>query len=162
MYFEVVHHEGLPFQVKAGEQLLEDIGTKFNIDASAKGSIITTLIEGSVHIQLHEKKATLKPGEQITSADKNEISVEQGVNIEKALAWKNGLFYFQNARIRTVMDQISNWYDVDVIYQGSETKEVFSGQIDKSLTLEQVLQGLQQPGLSITLNNNHQIIVSRN
>ena len=59
------------------------------------------------------------------------------------------------------MNQLSNWYNVDVDYQDIETKELFSGQIDKSLDLEQVLKGLQQPGVAFTLNNNHQIIVSR-
>ena len=57
------------------------------------------------------------------------------------------------------MEQISKWYNVPVVYQGPDTKELFSGQIDKSLTLTQVLQGQQQPGVSFRLNNNNQIIV---
>ena len=149
-------------RVKTGGQLLEDIGTKFNVDASAAGSVMTTLVEGSISVQFNDKKVTLSPGEQtIASAEKNEFSVQQHANLEKALAWKNGLFYFQNASLQTVMNQLSNWYNVDVVYQDIETKELFSGQIDKSLDLEQVLKGLQQPGVAFTLNNNHQIIVSR-
>lgn len=162
VYFEVAHHPGLPFRVKAGGQLLEDIGTIFNIEASTSDIIVTTLVEGAVSIQFNNKKASLNPGEQsIASTGKNEFSVQQHANLEKALAWKNGLFYFQNADLHTVMNQLSNWYNADVIYQGSETKELFSGQIDKSLALEQILLGLQQPGITFTVNNNHQIIVSR-
>ncbi len=162
VYFEVTHHPDRPFRVKAGGQLLEDIGTKFNMDASMTGSVITTLVEGSLSVQLNDKKAILKPGEQtIVSEGKNEFNVENHANLEKALAWKNGLFYFQNATLQTVMNQLSNWYNVDVVYQGSETEELFSGQIDKSLALTQILQGLQQPGVAFRLNNNRQIIVSR-
>ena len=160
VYFEVAHHTGLPFRVKAGRQMLEDIGTTFNIDASNESSAITTLIEGSVAVQIGDRKATLNPGEQALASDnKNEFRIEKHANLEKALAWKNGLFYFQNADLHTVMKQLSNWYDVEVVYQGLESKDLFSGQIDKSLSLTQVLQGLQQPGVTFTLTNNNQIIV---
>jgi transmembrane sensor len=160
VYFEVVHNAALPFRVKAEEQMVEDIGTTFNIDASAEKSIVTTLITGSVKVNFNDKEAVLNPGEQtLLSESKNELLVQKNSNIEKALAWKNGLFYFQNTPLHTVMEQLSNWYQAEVIYQGPDSKELFSGQIDKSLTLTQVLQGLQQPGVSFKLNDNNQIIV---
>ena len=160
VYFEVAHNAALPFRVKAGEQVVEDIGTTFNIDASSDRKVITTLVEGSVSVRVNDKKEIMQPGEQvITSGDKNEFTIEKHTNLEKALAWKNGLFYFQNTPLHTVMEQLSNWYQAEVIYQGPDSKELFSGQIDKSLTLTQVLQGLQQPGVSFSLNNNNQIIV---
>jgi transmembrane sensor len=160
VYFEVTHNAKHPFQVKAGKQIVEDIGTTFNIDATADLKVSTTLIEGSVSVLFNNKKEIMKPGEQaITSEDKNEFIVDQHANIEKAVAWKNGLFYFQNTPLRSVMEQLSNWYTAEVIYRGADSKELFSGQIDKSLTLTQVLQGLQEPGVSFRLNNNNQIIV---
>jgi transmembrane sensor len=162
VYFEVAHHTGLPFRVKAGGQMLEDIGTTFNIDASNESSVITTLIEGSVAVQFGDKKTTLSPGEQaLVSDDKNEFRIDKHANLVQALAWKNGFFYFQNASLHDVMKQLSNWYNVEVVYPGFETRELFSGQIDKSLTLAQVLQGLQQPGVTFTLTNNNQLIVGQ-
>ena len=160
VYFEVTHNAKLPFQVKAGKQLVEDIGTTFNIDASSESKVSTTLIEGSVSILFNNKKEIIKRGEQaISSEEKNDLIIDQHANIEKAVAWKNGLFYFQNTPLHSVMDQLSNWYHAEVIYQGHDSMELFSGQIDKSLTLSQVLQGLQEPGVSFRLNNNNQIIV---
>jgi transmembrane sensor len=160
VYFEVAHHSGLPFQVKAGRQLLEDIGTSFNINASSNDSVITTLVEGSVSVQLSGNKAILSPGEQLfASENKDDFRIDKHANLEKALAWKNGLFYFQNADLHTVMTELSNWYNVEVVYRGVENKALFSGQIDKSLTLAQVLKGLQQPGTSFTLRDKNQIIV---
>ena len=161
VYFEVTHNAKHPFQVKAGKQVVEDIGTTFNIDASPESKVSTTLIEGSVSVQFNDKKEIMKPGEQaISSDDKNELIIDQHANMEKVMAWKNGLFYFQNTPLQTVMEQLSKWYNVQAVYQGPDTKELFSGQIDKSLTLTQVLKGLQQPGVSFRLNNNNQIIVS--
>ncbi len=160
VYFEVVHNPGLPFRVKAGEQLVEDIGTAFNVDASAEHRISTTLIEGSVSVLFNDKKEIMKPGEQvITSGDKNDIILDQHANIEKIMAWKNGVFYFHHDELPAVMSQLADWYHVDVMYQGNETKAHFSGQIDKSLSLTQVLRGLQQPGVAFTLNDDHQIVV---
>jgi transmembrane sensor len=160
VYFEVRHNTKIPFQVKAGKQLVEDIGTTFNINASSEGIVSTTLIEGSASIQFNDRKEIIKPGEKaVSSGDRNELIIDQHANMEKVMAWKNGLFYFQNTPLQNVMEQLSNWYNVQVLYQGPDTKELFSGQIDKSLTLTQVLQGLQQPGVSFKLNNNNQIIV---
>jgi transmembrane sensor len=160
VYFEVAHQSGLPFQVKAGRQLLEDIGTSFNINASANDSVITTLVEGSVSVQLSRNKAILSPGEQVfASENKDEFRIDKHANLEKALAWKNGLFYFQKADLHTVMTELSNWYSVGIVYRGFENKASFSGQIDKSLTLAQVLNGLRQPGVTFTLNDKNQIIV---
>jgi transmembrane sensor len=160
VYFEVAHHSGLPFQVKAGRQLLEDIGTSFNINASSYDSVVTTLVEGSVSLQLSGNKVILSPGEQVfASENKDEFRIDKHTNLEKALAWKNGLFYFQNADLHTVMKELSNWYKVEVVYRGFENKASFSGQIDKSLTLAQVLKGLQQPCVNFTLNDKNQIVV---
>ena len=160
VYFEVAHNSELPFQVKAGRQLLEDIGTSFNINASANDSVITTLVEGSVSVQLGGNKAILSAGEQVfASENKDEFTIDKHPNLEKALAWKNGHFYFQNADLHTVMTELSNWYNVEVVFRGFENRASFSGQIDKSLTLAQVLNGLRQPGVTFTLNDKNQIIV---
>jgi transmembrane sensor len=60
-----------------------------------------------------------------------------------------------------VKNQIADWYKVDVSFDGVSGKEKFNGQIDKSLTLSQVLHGLQQPHLNFILTDNHVLVKSR-
>ena len=164
VYFEVAHHADHPFRVKTGGLQIEDIGTTFNIKSTAENSLSTaTLVEGSARVTFRKQEATLSAGQQtLVSTGDNSILVVQNANLTEALAWKNGFFYFRNAGLTDVMKQISDWYQADVIYKGDPGKELFNGQIDKSLSLSDVLQGLQQPGVKFSLDNsNRQITVIR-
>lgn len=50
-YFEVAHNAKMPFKVHAGSQVVEVLGTHFNVMAYAEDKVIkTTLLEGSVKI----------------------------------------------------------------------------------------------------------------
>jgi ferric-dicitrate binding protein FerR (iron transport regulator) len=153
VYFEVTHHAGYPFRVKTSGETIEDIGTSFNLRSFADDSTTkATLVEGSVRIELNGQQATLNAGQQsVVTSRNNEIHIEKNANIAEALAWKNGYFYFQNASLSAVMKQLSDWYQVGVVYKGRQGSELFSGQIDKSLSLSDVLQGLQQPGVKFSL-----------
>jgi transmembrane sensor len=163
IYFEVAHHADYPFLIKSGGVQIEDIGTIFNINSFADNpSATATLVEGSARVTVNNREATLIAGQQsVISAGKNEISIVKNVNLTQVLAWKNGFFYFQNASLKDVMKQISDWYQVGVVYQGNPGKELFNGQIDKTLSLADVLQGLQQPGVKFSLDSLHQITVIR-
>jgi ferric-dicitrate binding protein FerR (iron transport regulator) len=162
-YFEVAHHTGYPFRVKTGGQTVEDIGTSFNIRSVTDDSATTaTLVEGSVNIEWNNRQFTLSAGQQsVVSIHDNEIRIEKNANITEALAWKNGYFYFQNASLPAVMKQLSDWYQTGVVYKGKPGKELFSGQIDKSLSLSNVLQGLQQPGVKFILGEKQITVVQQ-
>jgi hypothetical protein len=162
IYFEVAHHPDYPFRVKTGGLQIEDIGTIFNIKSFADhASSTATLVEGSARVTFQSQQATLKKGQQsVVAAGQNDIRVIQNPNLTEALAWKNGFFYFQDAGLKDVMKQISDWYHVSVVYKDNPGKELFNGQIDKTLSLSDVLQGLQQPSVKFSLDGN-QITVIR-
>lgn len=142
VYFEVAHNDKQPFKVKAGEQIVEDIGTAFNINAYPdEGAIRTTLIEGSVKVSEGKDATVLKPGEQ-TIAGLQQFRVQHSVDIDQVMAWKNGLFSFDHADLQTVMRQLARWYDVDVRYEGQIPAKAFNGKIGRTLTLSQALDVL--------------------
>src|SRR5450631_2493989 len=65
VYFEVKHDSAKPFRVKTGDQVIEDIGTSFNVSAYPDETTIkTTLITGSVKVESDGQKTTILPGEQ--------------------------------------------------------------------------------------------------
>ena len=119
--------------------MIEDIGTAFNVNAyDDEPEMRTTLVSGSIKI----KNSVLKPGQKAT-VQKGNIRVSQG-NISQALAWRNGFFSFEHADMHEVMRQVSRWYNVDVIFEGKQDKVFFEGEIGRSLTLAQLLKGLEQ------------------
>lgn len=152
-YFEIVSDKFRPFQVKSINQIVEVLGTHFNINTyEDSGFIETTLIEGSVRVTQNYsngkpyKTKLLKPGQQsLTNLVKPEIKIED-VDIEKEIAWKNGFFMFKDTGIQDIMREIERWYDVKVQYEGKIPSEEFTGIISRNVEITKMLEVLEQGG----------------
>jgi transmembrane sensor len=142
--FEVLHQPSKPFRVISAGQKVEVLGTHFNINTYTGGKIArTTLLEGRIALSTASQRRILKPGEQasITSGHTSgEINVRQLADAGDAVAWRNGIFHFDNAGIQEVMDVFSLWYDVDITVEAGVRERLFSGDIHKTLTLQKALQ----------------------
>lgn len=140
-YFEVVHNAQQPFKVYSKGQIVEDIGTAFNINAyEDESEIRTTLVEGlaTVNSQL------IKPGQQAQLKGKDLKIVKANVNAE--VAWKKGEFVFDEESIGSIMRKLARWYDIEVIYQGVDPAETFGGSISRFEDVSKVLQNLELTG----------------
>lgn len=151
VYFEVAKNAQKPFWVKINDEMyVEVLGTHFNISSyQNEGSVKTTLLEGSVQMISGKDKAILKPGQQgrATRQENNsagkKIKILNDVNIEKVMAWKNGLFDFQDASLEEVMGQLERWYNIEVVYEKGIPAFEFIGKMGRDLSLEEVLRGLE-------------------
>lgn len=142
VYFEVAHNAAMPFRVKSENQLIEVLGTYFNVNTyNAKSSAKTTLLSGSIALTNSHQRIILKPGEQgIVAA--HAMSVKN-VDPAEVIAWKEGYFDFTAADIGSVIDELGRWYNVDIHYNGTATKETFTGRIPRSWPFEKVLNLLK-------------------
>ena len=143
-YFEVASDKSKPFRVASKDQEVVVLGTHFNINAYGnEGSSQTTLLEGSVKVNVHNNIKLLKPGQQARVLPSSEIKIINNVETDAVIAWKNEKFQFVKADIQTVMRQIERWYDVEVEYQAKISTH-FGGSISRNVNLDQVLNILQQ------------------
>ncbi|MFB9109466.1 FecR family protein [Flavobacterium gyeonganense] len=143
-YFEVAKNKNKPFIVKSDTQTIEVLGTHFNVHAyHNEPSVKTTLLEGSVAVTSKDQKAVLKPGEQSNvTANVSRITIRK-VDIEAAIAWKNGRFKFDNADLKTVMKQLERWYGIKVEYRGDVSDVRFNGGTFMNKNLSEVLKVLE-------------------
>ena len=143
-FFDVKHDGKMPFRVKTGGQITEDIGTLFDInDYKDEPLVKTTLIEGGISVARGGELAVLKPGEQAqinAEGTGQKIRVVNNVDTDEIMAWKNGLLQFTNADIRTIMRQLARWYDVDVVYEGKVTQRLFTGDIHRNINASEAMQ----------------------
>lgn len=144
-YFEVAKNKQKPFRVKINEQTtVEVLGTHFNINSyQNEEHINTTLLEGSVKVINGNERIIITPGQQAQVAGQAKIKVVNGVDLEKVMAWKNGMFNFQDATLKEVMRQLERWYDIDVVYEKGVAEPEFMGKMGKDLSLSEVLRGLR-------------------
>lgn len=162
-YFEVARNKNVPFHVKTANQLVEVLGTHFNINAyEDEGATTTTLLEGSVRLSAGAGKKVLKPGEQASvTTGRTDILLETATNVEKIVAWKNGVFAFDNEDLETIMRQISRRYDVDVVYATPLPKEKFFGEIPRNSKLSEVCKILELNNLSFEISGRSLKVSSR-
>lgn len=157
-YFEIAHNDRKPFTVSVNGVDVQVVGTVFNINSYPdESSMKTTLLKGAVKVKQGNQQVMIKPGEQAEVVDNN-ISVKKDVNINKEVAWKNGLFYFKNESLRTIMRQISRWYDVDVIYEGKISDELISGKMYRNANLSEVLKLLSELDVKFSIEGKKLII----
>jgi transmembrane sensor len=144
-YFEVAHDATKPFEVTANGMEVQVLGTHFNINAYDDDNYIkTTLLEGSVKVTKGNESVLIVPGEQAkVSSSTDVIKIKKDADLDEAVAWKNGFFYFSHAGLQTVLHEFSRWYDVDVEYEGVLPQRVFEGKIQRSLNLSEVLKILE-------------------
>jgi len=150
----------MPFIVDInGKAEVEVLGTHFNINAyDDEPAIKTTLLEGSVKVIRGGATALLKPGEQVSISHSSQLSQPIPVQTEVVMAWKNGLFSFTGDDLKTVMRQLSRWYNIEVKYEGEIPARKFSGEITHDLTLSQLMNGLQSLGIKFSIEGRTMIV----
>jgi transmembrane sensor len=164
VYFEVVKNAKMPFKVKVNDATgIEVLGTHFNINSyKNETSINTSLLEGSVRITNGPQQTILKPGQQgQVSYDvaQSPIKVVPNVDMEKVMAWKNGVFNFQDATLEEVMRQLERWYDIEVVYAEGVPHQEFIGKMGRDLNLSEVLRGLEMNKVHFRLEEGRKVIV---
>lgn len=148
-YFEVAPDKARPFRVLSQQQIVQVLGTHFNISAYEEDAAArTTLLEGSVRIWLPQGRQSklLQPGQQALSHHGGKDIAVQAVDVEKAVAWKNGYFMFENEDLESIMRQLERWYDVEVTYAGEVKDLKFGGMVSRSKNISQTLRILELTG----------------
>ncbi|MBN8864935.1 MAG: FecR domain-containing protein [Sphingobacteriales bacterium] len=170
VYFEVAKQadesgKRKPFRVKINDQTqVEVLGTHFNINSYAdEASINTTLLEGSVRIVNGQQNTLLQPGQQAQingkSAGTKAIRVVNDVALDKVMAWKDGLFDFQDASLEEVMRQLERWYDLEIVYEKGIPKLEFVGKMGRDLSLANVLRGLEMSNVHFRIEEGRRLVV---
>ncbi|TKC05493.1 FecR family protein [Pedobacter polaris] len=147
-YFEVAKNKALPFRVMSKNQEIEVLGTHFNVNTYMDDkSIKTTLLEGSIKISNQKSVKILKPGEQavIQNYGLAAINILANVDTDDETAWKNGQFRFNNANLKTILNQLERWYDIKIDYSTVPEKR-YNGMVPRKAKLSEVLSMLELTG----------------
>lgn len=163
VYFEVVKNPRMPFKVSINNKaLVEVLGTHFNVNAYPnEASVKTTLLEGSVKVtpeagnqksevgsQRSEHSVVLKPGEQAEqSGAHSPLTIHHSPDLEQVMAWKNGLFNFEGASFKEIMQQLERWYDIEVVYEKGIPDIEFEGKMTRDVPLNDLLKMLERSAI---------------
>ncbi|WP_352432874.1 FecR domain-containing protein [Mucilaginibacter sp. PAMB04168] len=146
-YFEVAKDKTKPFIVQTADAEVKVLGTHFNVMAYPDDKVKeTTLLEGAVQVAHLSHQQILKPGQQaLFQAGVDQLQIKE-IDAEDVIAWKNGLFLFDNHTIDDVMKQIERWYDLEIEYAGAKPQMSFTGVIPRNSNVSKVLHVLELTG----------------
>lgn len=153
--------------------------------------INTTLLEGSIRIVKRqtangkENSIILKPGQQAqilvgekklqvselpkeaaakkTTDQKAQpgVTVISNTDLDKVMAWKNGVFDFNNIAFDDAMYQLERWYDIQVVYEKGIPADIeLSGKMTKDVTLNELVTILEKIGVKCRLEGRKLLIQS--
>ncbi|MGN6416922.1 MAG: FecR family protein [Pseudobacter sp.] len=186
-YFEVAQDASKPFFVQTGTADIAVLGTHFNVSAYPEEDWKTTLLEGKVSVMSPEASRridtqsqqtstfrfeppmVLKPGQQAVISGLNRpitpsssrlptITVKKA-DIDETIAWKEGFFHFNGASVENIMQQVSRWYDVDIVYKDTASSNaLFNGRINRTIRLSGIVNALKQGGINCSIQQKHLLV----
>lgn len=168
--FEVAKDAGKPFLVNVNNKAsIEVLGTLFNVSAyENEKTINTTLLNGSIKVATHPASVVLKPGQQAqisTTSGPNKpegkIEIMNHPDLEKTMAWKNGLFNFEGAGIEEVMRQLERWYNIDVVYENGIPDIQFIGEMSRQISLSDLLEILRRTEVDFRVEGRKLIVLNK-
>jgi transmembrane sensor len=151
-YFEIAPNKTQPFIVKTPKDHITVLGTAFNVNAYPDEPVSkTSLITGSIKIS----DKVIQPGQAYFHGKVIQTNSDQDI------AWKNGVFNFNDMDVASAMRQISRWYNVNIVYPGKVPDEKLIGELGRDLTLSQVLQSLSDIGIHTQLDGHVLTVLSK-
>lgn len=169
-FFEVAENKAKPFRVLTRNQVVDVLGTSFNINSYPEETAVkTTLITGAAQVSVahtgmlgKNKNSTalkLVPGEETILSETGMIKKQQA-DIESAVSWKEGLIVFSGVPFDVIMRQIGRWYNVDIIYATGIPNVSFRGEMRRGVKLSVLLEFLRDSGIHFRMEEGRKLIIT--
>ncbi|MBC6999151.1 FecR family protein [Cytophaga sp. FL35] len=144
-FFKVTSSEvnyGSSFNVVNRFQKIQVLGTEFNVKAySDDDTIRTTLLEGSVEISKDGISKKLSPNQQSEITRESMAINIKDVDAQQEIAWMRGLFSFNDEPLESIMESLSRWYNVDIVFEEAAKKNhTFTGIVERSESIYDLLK----------------------
>ena len=116
-------------------------------DGLGNTSFVFSLEKEQKFLQENMDGYTLHPGEQVVyNKESGEVTVAN-VDVSYVTAWREGRLRFRDRPLKEIMDFISRWYDVDVVYEDEVVKNyLFGCNFNRHVTVTPLLELFQSTG----------------
>jgi len=140
-YFEVRHKPETPFIVEVGDAKIRVLGTSFNIKTDENTNITTTLTEGSLRFETSDQQVVLSPNQQLSYVASSRNIEVSPVDIEKELAWTEGVIRLRNILFTELIDDLVKKFKIDIVINNENLKKssvYMTGSFAEEQSLEEI------------------------
>lgn len=156
-YFEVAKDADRPFRVHVDKNVVQAIGTAFNVDYSRFANLEVTVTEGTVKLVSPPKikqilsgslkeESILKSGQHAVLANTEDHNLQpiSESEITKKLAWKSGMIIFERESLRDALAELSRYTLVEFVLADPAMENMLVGGYFKSGDIDGLLQALEE------------------
>jgi|26BtaG_2_1085354.scaffolds.fasta_scaffold00186_16 ferric-dicitrate binding protein FerR (iron transport regulator) len=163
-YFDVsssIEHAGSGFRVNNKSQIIEVLGTEFNVKAyKDEEHIYTTLVEGEVLFIAGAVEEKLAPSQQMVLNISNGNMLVMEVNVYNEISWKDGIFSFRRKPLGEIMRVLSRWYDIEVIFENKKLENAgFNGVLGRDQNIEEIIEAIKNFGIIENYEINNKTVI---
>jgi transmembrane sensor len=143
--FEVRHNDAIPFRVRVGSTVIQDVGTRFNV-RRAEGLTTVSVLEGSIDVsadhtahssqddettipgstvvvashdyQRLARDTRVVAGEQLRIVADGTLAQRHKVDVNEATAWREGRLIFSGATLEEVVAEFNRYNARQIILVG--------------------------------------------
>lgn len=126
--FSVVHDETRPFTVDAGGARMVDLGTRFDVARTARGSEVS-VAEGAVLYDPDGAAVRLGAGKMLRRSDHSQVVEVSQVDPATVGAWRNGHFVYRDAPLKRVAEDIARATGLRIVVDPGVADRPFTGAI---------------------------------
>jgi transmembrane sensor len=136
--FEVAHDAARPFVVRAGNALLEDVGTQFNVDMHSNGTTVT-VVEGRVVVDSpgarelagaqadDSRRGAVDPlilgaNDRVLVTPAGVGAPQRGVNVAASVAWTQRQLMFEHRPLSEVAEEFNRYNKDQIEIDSAELK----------------------------------------
>lgn len=143
-YFDVAKEKNKPFIVRTKEQDIEALGTKFNVSAYPKDSLlVTTLQQGSILLTTAGtgEQTILKPNEQMVYNRNTRSSHVHQVDASLFTSWTTGYYYFPEQSLEAILERMSHVYGIQFTINSEKLKKkTFTGTFYRGQSIKDIME----------------------
>lgn len=154
-YFEVMPDASRPFVVKTTTsgiaQEVRVLGTAFNINSYDHAeAVVTTVVGGRVAVNGADADQVLLGSGQQSVFQRLQHApptlYSRSADLNETMAWKDGLFVFNNETLPSLLKRVARWYDVVFVYEEDLADIMFQGNYFRNKGLLNLLTNLETTG----------------
>jgi transmembrane sensor len=122
--FDVAHDSLRPLTVRAGNALMKDIGTRFNVRAyPGVGSVQVTVASGLVQLNdttgAPSSELLLAAGDLGSINESGQAKLRHGVDTTQFFAWTQGRLVFDRTPFGEAATRLERWFDIEMLIPDS-------------------------------------------
>jgi transmembrane sensor len=161
-YFEQAPQSKYNYYINTDSVQITPSVATLNIHNYLEEPMLITFVKGSAKVHKKQKNTGTNSSDisisgagylKLAANNKPENLKQEFVptqDLEEMVAWKNGRMLFHNASIQRIMNEISRWYNAEVVFEGTIPEKTFNLDLPRDAKFTKVVDALRQQGVYLT------------